>query len=119
MLKGKKIKLTKVGVANSPFFSTMKWKDYQLGSSNNTGSLPIDYWLEGYLITDPVIGLSLVIDRTSRNGIDERGITRTSRLQKLKKESEYIYRLETDNSVYYMEIYDEDRNNSGSNSTNN
>ena len=67
MKNGDYIKLTKLSPTQNPLVSTSEMKDYKPGQDNGDNvSLPTDYWIEGFLLTDIVIGKGIIVDRRIR-----------------------------------------------------
>lgn len=75
------------------------WKDYVPGRDNGNVSLPVDYEIEGKLITDLVVGQPLEVFRTSRNGVSASGMFNTSPLTVVAPGM-----FQTQNSTYLIEV---------------
>jgi len=94
----KKVKISKISHLKSALYDAPSLKEYEAGKDNGNVSLPVEYWLEGYLREEPTVGKSLVVDRTSRNGIEVGGIFKTSTVTEVTEDG-----FETLNSVYKLE----------------
>src|SRR6476660_8700610 len=97
-----KVKITKIKEAESPKFRSAQWDEWQTGKDNPDVSLPIEYELEGTVVKEAVIGESMVVARTKRNGISAIGMFATSTIQDITTYKK-ITVIETMNSVYWME----------------
>ncbi len=93
-----KVKLTKFAVSNNPLVPTPPMEGYVCGADNGDVSLPIDYWVEGYLMDDIKVGDSIKLNRTCRNGINIPGMMLTSIVTKIEGDI-----IETNNSKYKLE----------------
>lgn len=94
----KKVKITKIGKAENALYDSALMQDYEAGKDNGDVSLPIEYYLEGYMLKPPTVGESLVVNRTSRNGIEIAGIFTTSEITEITE-----YGFKTSNSIYKLE----------------
>ena len=94
-----KVKITKIAISDNPEVDTPCMKDYKAGQDNGNVSLPVEYWIEGYLMNEPKIGTSVLVNRTSRNGVDCAGIFTTSQVTKILEDG-----FETLNSIYKVEV---------------
>jgi len=94
----KKIKLSKVSAVKQPVVPTPDSKDYIFGTINDNVSLPLDYWVEGYLMNEVVLGQAVLVNRTNRNGVECSGVLQTSEVTKITKKG-----FNTQNSVYVLE----------------
>lgn len=104
MFRGKKVKLIKVGIPQNTKYPSALLKDYIPGEVHSGVSLPVEYTVIGTVITEPVLGLSLLVDRESRNGVVISGIFSSSKIVKIHSHSEQNIRFDTENSTYYMEL---------------
>lgn len=68
-----RVKIKKIGVATEALSPTPKLENYQPGKDNGAVSLPVEYYVEGYLIKKITFGESVVVDRYARNGIPATG----------------------------------------------
>jgi len=97
-----KVKITKIREAESPKYRSAQWDEWKLGQGNPDTSLPVEYELEGEIIQEGVIGKSLIVARTKRNGVSALGMFATSTIQDIT-----VYKnitvIETMNSVYWVE----------------
>jgi hypothetical protein len=97
-----KVKITKIKEAESPKYRSAQWDEWKLGQDNVDVSLPIEYELEGTIVQEAVIGNSLVVARTKRNGVPSIGMFATSKIQDITTYKK-ITVIETMNSVYWVE----------------
>lgn len=93
----KLIRLRKIDAVKFAAAKTPSKEEYDYGQENAT-SLPIDYWVEGYLLNEPKVGESVVVQRISRNGQTIAGIMQTSLLTELFEGG-----FKTLNSVYKLD----------------
>ena len=98
----KYIRLTKIKPAENASYPTPDWDNYEHGDLNRNSSLPVDYWVEGYLINPPKIGESVKIEREIRNGEKVYGFMVTSPVTKIDGDF-----FETLNSIYKIEYLKE------------
>ena len=96
------IKLTKVSESANPDFKSAQWDHFICGVENPGVSLPIDYWIEGELLSEVTIGKPLTIARTTRNGIKNIGIFYSSVIQRITEISGKKI-ISTRNSIYALE----------------
>jgi nicotinic acid phosphoribosyltransferase len=78
------IKLTKINATPNPTSQTPKKEDYKFGEINPGKSLPVDYTVEGEVLTELRVGDSLFISRTKRNGIEAFGLKLTTPLETIR-----------------------------------
>ena len=102
----KKVKITKISASENPIFPTPNYNEYIQGSDNGNVSLPTEYWLEGYLMNEPTVGASVLVNRTSRNGVVCGGCFFTSKVTKLTDIG-----FETENSVYRVDVLENNKEN--------
>jgi len=95
------IKLTKVKAAERPVSAAGRWDEYQLGSPDNTSSLPVDYTMVGILLTGIMIGESVRLLRVARNGVPVLGEFQSTAVVRLTADG-----FATANSVYRIEVLD-------------
>jgi hypothetical protein len=93
------VRIRKLGPAPEANFEPGEWEDYQIGQKNPGVSVPTDYWLEGYLRGPIEVGKPVVIDRTSRNGVEISGLFESSPVVAILDGG-----FETENSVYQLEV---------------
>lgn len=81
-------------------YETAKWDEWNDGDYNNK-TPPIDYEIEGLLMSDVDVGSSISVLRTKRNGVDVYGHFVSSKVEKILPyaEGDLIY---TQNSVYIL-----------------
>lgn len=96
------IKLTKVAESATPNFFAGEWKDYVPGEDNPDKSLPIEYWIKGALVKEPVVGESIFVTRTERNGVQCIGLFASSPIVEISQKGNLRY-IETKNSLYLLE----------------
>lgn len=92
------IRLSKIGIPESPLVSPGNWSTYREGEANSA-SLPLGYWLEGDLVAPIRVGDRVTVRRTNRNGKNVAGLFVSSAV--------VVYdglRLETANSIYRVEV---------------
>lgn len=107
MFKGKRVSLIKTGIPETSKYPSASMKDYIPGEVHQGVSLPVNYTVTGVVITEPVVGLRLLIDRDSRNGVKVSGIFSSSNITKILSHSETSIQFNTENSTYLMELIDE------------
>jgi hypothetical protein len=100
----KKVKITKLGSVDNPIYPTPNFNEYTPGEDNGNVSLPVEYWLEGYFMNEPVVGSSVLVNRTSRNGVTCGGSFFTSKVTKITDTG-----FETQNSVYQVDILENEK----------
>jgi hypothetical protein len=91
-----RVTLEKLAAAPNPVTSPGTWDEWEMGSSENHGSLPIDYTLEGFLLTPVKIGEAIRMLRTHRNGVERIGYFRSTPVVQFRGE----HLVETFNSIY-------------------
>lgn len=92
------VKISKISASDDPQYPTPTKDDYESLHTETPLSLPIDYWIEGYLHKEPEIGKSVVVEREVRNGVKMLGTFVTSSVVKITDNG-----FETLNSVYKLE----------------
>lgn len=92
------VRISKVGVSETPTIPTPKKEDYIPGQDNGDVSLPMEYTIEGYLLHDIQVGESVSVDRRIRNRVEARGEFVTSPVTKITEAG-----FETENSVYILD----------------
>jgi hypothetical protein len=95
------IRVTKLGPVSEPYYATPSWDEYNDGS--NAYTIPTDYEAEGLLMVPLELEKPLIIDRWKRNGVEVRGLFRSSPVKKIIEESEFRAVFETLNSRYQMD----------------
>jgi hypothetical protein len=93
-----KVRITKIAKADNALYDAPPIHDYVMGEDNGAVSLPIEYWLEGFINEKPTVGEGLVVSRTSRNGVEVSGIFTTSEITEITDKG-----FKTLNSVYKLE----------------
>ncbi len=94
------VRLTKIAQSVDPIVAACP-PDAFLPGEENLLSLPVDYWIEGFLLAPPQIGKRLAVERHVRNGVEALGLLQTTPLVRIESD-----RLETWNSVYQIEYRD-------------
>lgn len=94
-----KVKLTKVSASKSPFCQPGNWDTYKLGELNSGVSLPVDYEIIGTIENPPVVGQSVRVRRTNRNGVITPGDYESTEVVELTDDG-----FKTLNSVYRMVV---------------
>jgi len=92
------VKITKIKASEHPEYATPNWKDYAVGKLNGGVSIPVDYYLEGYLIREVQVGKPVLVERISRNGEKIGGFFSTSLVTEICDNG-----FVTLNSVYKMD----------------
>jgi hypothetical protein len=98
VIMNKKVKISKLSKAENALYDAPPIHDYVMGEDNGNVSLPIDYWLEGFLTEELAVGKPIVVSRTNRNGVEIGGIFTTSTVTEITKDG-----FKTLNSVYKLE----------------
>jgi len=93
------VKISKVAASEDPLTQTPTFEDYDSLKETALMSLPVEYWIEGYLFEEPTIGKSVVVEREVRNGIKAYGTFVTSAVVKILENG-----FETRNSIYKLEV---------------
>lgn len=93
------IKITKLSASPDPLFDTPDAENYKFGIVNNNVSIPIDYTVEGHLLTKLEVGKSVIMLRKRRNGVDIDGIFQTSPITEFTEDG-----FKTLNSIYLLEL---------------
>jgi hypothetical protein len=93
------VKISKVAASEDPHTQTPSQDDYESLKGIAPMSLPVEYWIEGYLFKEPTIGKSVVVEREVRNGIKVCGAFVTSAVVKILEDG-----FETRNSIYKLEV---------------
>ena len=94
----KKVKISKLIHLDDAVHDAPSMNEYVVGRSNGNVSLPVDYWIEGYLTDLPTVGRSVLVNRTNRNGVEVSGIFKTSTVTEITDDG-----FKTLNSVYKLE----------------
>jgi hypothetical protein len=98
-MNAKKVKISKVGQVEDALYEAPSFNEYEMGKYNGDITLPIEYWLEGFLNDDePTVGKSVVVLRTSRNGVQMGGLFSSSTVTEVTDDG-----FKTLNSVYKLE----------------
>jgi len=100
----KKVKITKLGAVENPVVPTPNFNQYKPGEDNGDVSLPTEYWLEGYLLNEPTVGSSVLVQRTSRNGVECSGSFFTSKVTEITD-----YGFKTQNSIYRVDVLEKEK----------
>lgn len=98
LIMNKKVKISKLSKVENALYDAPPIHDYVMGEDNGNVSLPIDYWLEGFLTEELAVGNPIVVSRTNRNGVEIGGIFTTSTVTEITKDG-----FKTLNSVYKLE----------------
>jgi len=99
------VRLTKIKASENPEYETPQWNAYKHGVVNKGTSIPVDYWVEGYLIRPIKVGEYAAIDRRIRNGKEVFGFMTTSQILEINGDI-----FQTLNSIYKIEyIKDENK----------
>lgn len=110
-------KLTKIAKCDNPLvesadtieeYGKSVWKGLVDGIDENHLSPPVDYWVAGVIVEEPVVGKSLIMFRKIRNGETVEGVFTSSVLKKvLWTHDNKKCVLQTNNSIYILEDYKE------------
>lgn len=93
-----RVKLTKLAELEEATFKSGDLNSYKIGQMNYGVSLPLDYYLEGDMSSNPKVGEPVVVFRESRNGIKSLGLFKSSPVTEISNQF-----FKTDNSVYLLE----------------
>lgn len=96
------VRLTKIKASENPEYATPHWNAYKHGVLNKNTSIPVDYWVEGYLVRPIEVGGYAAIDRRIRNGEEVSGFMTTSQILEVNGDI-----FETLNSIYKIEYLEE------------
>ena len=97
------VRVTKLGeISNAPY-KAGDFSSYKIGEENQNESLPIDYYVVGYMTEFPEIGKSFSMDRYIRNGFHALGTLTTSPVLSTQNLGQEIMYFATANSVYKVE----------------
>lgn len=94
------VRLTKLSAADSPAYESGDWSSYAIGSANSGRSLPVAYYLEGWLVSDVTVGRPVEILRRARNGVKRLGVFISSDVTAILPDN----RFSTLNSIYSMTV---------------
>ena len=97
-MKRKYVRISKLAAVADPEYPTPSLENYEAGKDNGNVSIPVDYWLEGYLISGPEVGKPVVVDREVRCGVKMAGIFTSSIVTEIIDTG-----FKTLNSVYNLE----------------
>lgn len=98
-----KVRIKKLCPTEKPDYPTPHWDSYIPGEDNGNVSIPMDYEVEGYLMSPIVVGKPVQLARTKRNGLPIDGVFQTS---KVTAQTEIGFT--TKNSVYEVEVIQEE-----------
>ena len=101
MKAGTKVRVTKVGVVAGAPWPTASKQEYDPGMDNGAVSPPVEYEVQGTLVSDMTLGGKLYIDRTHRNGFEAPGGMITSHITSIAFRSNGVL-VTTRNSVYLV-----------------
>lgn len=96
------IKLIKIDTSVNPEIPTPEMRKFAPGEHNPGASVPISYWVTGWLLNDVEVGRPLIIERNNRNGVVMPGIMNTSAIQEIELFPGGLL-LSTINSIYRLE----------------
>ena len=100
-----KVKITKIGIVDSPVVPTAKKDEYVCGEVQEAEVSPfVDYTVIG-TVHDPIqVGRGVRMIRENRNGVECQGLFQTSAVKILKdKDESGAFVFETNNSIYKVE----------------
>lgn len=90
-----RVGLKKLNSVNDPKFPTALENEYVAGQLNDGVSPPIDYEIEGFLLSPISLNEFIIIQREKRNGVAVQGLFKSSRIAKIKNDI-----IHTQNSIY-------------------
>lgn len=99
------VQITKLSACKSPVAEPSRWEDWIPGSRNNRASLPVNYELRGILMEEVLVGGSLFVFRTRRNGVEADGFFKSTTIVSISNGS----LVETFNSVYQVRVHGQER----------
>ena len=97
-MKRKYVRISKLSAVDNPECVTPSMEEYEVGKHNGEVSIPVDYWLEGYLVAEPTVGKSVVVQREVRCGVKMGGIFSSSLVTEITETG-----FKTLNSIYNLE----------------
>jgi hypothetical protein len=101
MKTGQKVKLFKIDHLDTACYSNQSAGEQTAGEFFM--GLNIGYTAQGTLINEVVVGESLKLMRTHRNGVESAGVLNTSPVSEIESLDEATTQIKTDNSVYIIE----------------
>lgn len=102
------VRISKISPSEDPKFQTPSFDDYNSLKGEVDLTLPVDYWIEGYLTQEPCIGKPVLVEREVRNGVKIGGLFITSEVTEVSvnfdkfESTETIFK--TQNSIYKMKL---------------
>jgi hypothetical protein len=102
---GTKVKLTKINHLDEASYTNEEAAKQIAGEFSN--GINTGYCMVGVLLTEVLVGNSIRLARSSRNGEDVPGLSNTSPVTKIKQVGESNVEINTANSVYQLEILEE------------
>lgn len=106
---GTQILIVKLSASSNPVAEPGSWEGWIPGSRNNLASLPVNYELRGILLEEVVVGGSLFVFRSHRNGVEVYGLFKSTTIVGISRES----LVETFNSVYQVRVHGQERKQKG------
>lgn len=94
----KLIRLQKLASVDVPISQLGAWEGYIPGSINPGVSLPVDYWIIGWLLRPPTVGEVVIVLRIIRNGVVFPGQLTTTPIMAVRGDE-----FHTMNSIYRWE----------------
>jgi hypothetical protein len=98
MKRQKYVRISKLSASQDPEVQTPTSEEYDVLKGHAAISLPVDYWLEGYLLQEPEVGKSVLVQREVRNGLKVSGMFVSTEVVKVSEDT-----FETLNSIYKIE----------------
>lgn len=95
----KYIRLTKYAAVENPVHPSANMDTYEMGVINSSVSLPIEYWLEGYLPNLIEVGKKVLVYRRVRNGVKTDGEFISTPVKEITPEG-----FNTQSSKYKLEV---------------
>ena len=93
------VRVRKIAQVRVPVNPAADPRTYPYGRHCSTDSLPVEYWLLGWMLLPPVVGEPVRVLRVARNGISMPGHFITTDVMEVPAAGEF----HTMNSVYYWD----------------
>lgn len=90
-----RVRLTKYALATKAEHPSARFTEYRPGEFNAGVSVPVDFWVEGYLLAPLKVGEQVVMRRDTRNGVKVDGIFTSSEVMRVTPDG-----FQTLNSIY-------------------
>lgn len=83
------VSLRKLSETTDPVRSAGDSRTYQAGELNPGSSLPVDYLMEGWMVSWPRIGETVTVLRTSRNAVPTPGVFISTPVTAIPRDGEF------------------------------